>query len=215
MADCGQHGIEQLRSAADEWLAGDVLIAAGRPLKPVSPIREPNGGEFESFWPPEGPTIPGRTGADTASISIRCVGIAFRTTKNGPPGSGPKSPEAATERRDLLAANLSHQGRPMSTISDDVEQLISRLAGPLSPRDRAAFRRAAEDAVARVPSGYWGEGAIFRALAPLQRSFRDPPSDRNAHWDIEHELRDTKLKSKPPIEYGGDRRHIRYRKHAR
>jgi len=28
-------------------------------------------------------------GADTASISIRCVGIAFRTTKNGPPGGGP------------------------------------------------------------------------------------------------------------------------------
>ena len=49
MADCGQHGIEQLRSAADEWLAGDVLIAAGTQAR--WPIREPNGGEFESFWP--------------------------------------------------------------------------------------------------------------------------------------------------------------------
>jgi hypothetical protein len=94
-------------------------------------------------------------------------------------------------------------------ISDDVEQLISRLAGPLLPRDRAAFRRAAEDALARVPC--WGEGAIYRAVASLQRAFRDPPSDRNAHWDIEQELRPTKLKSLPPIEHNGDLR----RKHAR
>ena len=102
----------------------------------------------------------------------------------------------------------------MSTISDDVEQLISRLAGPLSPPDRVAFRHAAEDALSCVPC--WGEGAIYRAVASLQRAFRDPPSDRNAHWDIEHELRPTKLKSAPPIEYGGDLRHVRYRKqHAR
>ena len=101
----------------------------------------------------------------------------------------------------------------MSTISDDVEQLISRLAGPLSPRDRAAFRRAGEDALTRVPC--WGEGAIYRAVASLQRVFRDPPSDRDTRWDIEQELRPTKLKSAPPIEYGGDLRHVRYRKHAR
>ena len=75
----------------------------------------------------------------------------------------------------------------MSTISDDVEHLISRLAGPLSPRDRAAFRRAAEDALARVPC--WGEGAVYRAVASLQRAFRDPPTDGRAHWDIEQELR--------------------------
>jgi hypothetical protein len=98
-----------------------------------------------------------------------------------------------------------------TTISDDVEQLISRLAGPLSPPDRAAFRRAAEDALTRVPC--WGEGAIYRAVASLQRAFRDPPSDRNAHWDIEQELRPTKLKSLPPIEHNGDLRRVR--KHAR
>jgi len=101
----------------------------------------------------------------------------------------------------------------MSTISDDVEQLISRLAGPLSPPDRAAFRRAAEDALARVPC--WGEGAVYRAVASLQRAFFAPPADGRAHWDIEQELRPTKLKSGPPIEYGGDLRHARYRKHAR
>ena len=102
----------------------------------------------------------------------------------------------------------------MSTINDlDPDALISRLAGPLSPADRAAFRAAAEDALAGVPC--CGEGAIYRAVASLQRAFRDPPSDRGAHWDITQELQPTKLKSAPPIEYGGDRRHIRYRKHAR
>jgi hypothetical protein len=101
----------------------------------------------------------------------------------------------------------------MSTIPDDVEQLISRLAGPLSPRDRVAFRHAAEDALTHVPC--WGEGAVYRAVASLQRAFRSPPTDHRAHWDIEQELRPTKLKSAPPIEYGGDLRHVRYRKHAR
>jgi hypothetical protein len=103
----------------------------------------------------------------------------------------------------------------MSTINDlDPDSLISRLSRPLaSVADREAFRAAAEDALARVPC--WGEGAIYRAVASLQRAFRNPPSDRNAHWDIEHELRPTKLKSAPPIEYGGDLRHVRYRKHAR
>ena len=102
----------------------------------------------------------------------------------------------------------------MSTINDlDPDALISRLAGPLSPADRAAFRAAAEDALARVPC--WAEGAIYRAVASLQRAFRSPPTDHRAHWDIEQELRPTKLKSAPPIEYGGDLRHVRYRKHAR
>src|SRR5262249_56726961 len=109
---------------------------------------------------------------------------------------------------------ISHRGRRMSTISDDVEQLISRLAGPLSPPDRAAFRRAAEDALARVPC--WGEGAIYRAVASLQRGFRDPPSDGRAHWDIEQEISNpSKLKAAAAIEYAGDRRHVRYRKQAR
>ena len=101
----------------------------------------------------------------------------------------------------------------MSTIPDDVEQLISRLAGPLSPPDRIAFRRAAEDALTRVPC--WGEGAVYRAVASLQRAFRNPPTDGRARWDIEQELRPSKLRDAPAIEYGGDRRHIRYRKHAR
>jgi hypothetical protein len=97
----------------------------------------------------------------------------------------------------------------------DSDALISRLAGPLSPRDRAAFRRAAEDALTRVPC--WGEGAVYRAVASLQRAFFDPPSDGRALWDIEQEIsqRPSKLKAAPAIEYGGDLRHVRYHKHAR
>jgi hypothetical protein len=91
--------------------------------------------------------------------------------------------------------------------------LISRLAGPLSPPDRIAFRRAAEDALTRV--SVQGEGSNYRALKDLQRAFFDPPSDRGAHWDIEQELRPTKLKSAPPIEYGGDLRRVRHRKQTR
>ena len=100
----------------------------------------------------------------------------------------------------------------MSTIPDDVEQLISRLAGPLSPRDRVAFRHAAEDALTRVPC--WGEGAVYRAVASLQRAFRNPPSDRNAGWDIEQEFGPNKLRDAPAIEHAGDGRHTRYHKRA-
>jgi hypothetical protein len=74
-------------------------------------------------------------------------------------------------------------------ISDDAdpEILISRLAGPLAPADRVAFRRAAEAALARVPC--WGEGAVYRAVAALQRQYFDPPSDVRAMWDITQTIR--------------------------
>jgi hypothetical protein len=102
------------------------------------------------------------------------------------------------------------------SITDDLDSdaLISRLAGPLSPSARAAFRAAAEDALSRVPC--WGEGAAYRAVASLQRAFFDPPSEGRAHWDIQRELgQGSKLKVKPAIEYLGDLRHVRYRRHAR
>jgi hypothetical protein len=102
------------------------------------------------------------------------------------------------------------------SITDDLDSdaLISRLAGPLSPLARAAFRAAAEDALTRVPC--WGEGAVYRAVASLQRAYFDPPTDCRAHWDIERELsHGSKLKAKPAIEYLGDLRHVRYRNQAR
>jgi len=83
------------------------------------------------------------------------------------------------------------------SITDDLDSdaLISRLA-------------------TRVPC--WGEGAVYRAVAGLQRAFFDPPSEGRAHWDIERELSQaSKLKSAPAIEYPGDLRHVRYRKQAR
>ena len=94
-------------------------------------------------------------------------------------------------------------------ISDDADPdtLISRLAGPLEPVARAAFRRAAEAALAQVPCA--GEGILYRTIAPLQRAFFDPPTDCRAHWDIEQELRHSKLRDAPAIEQ------VRYRKQER
>src|SRR5215510_254337 len=99
----------------------------------------------------------------------------------------------------------------MPLINDaDPDALIARLSRPLAVADREAFRAAAQDALAHVPC--WGEGAIYRAVASLQRAFRDPPSDRGAHWDINQEFGPSKLRDAPAIEYGGDLRHVRYRK---
>jgi hypothetical protein len=83
----------------------------------------------------------------------------------------------------------------------------------LAPDVRQAFRRAAEAALAVLPCA--GEGIIYRTIAPLQRAYFDPPTDCRAGWDIEQELRHSKLRDAPPIEYGGDLRHVRYRKHVR
>jgi len=101
---------------------------------------------------------------------------------------------------------------PPTVIDDaDVDSLISRLSRPLAAADRQAFDTAARAALAQVPC--WGEGALYRAVAALQREFRSPPTDHRASWDIEQELRPTKLKSLPPIEHNGDLRRVR--KHAR
>jgi hypothetical protein len=95
----------------------------------------------------------------------------------------------------------------------DYDALISHLASPLAPSERAAFRRAAEDAIARVPCR--GEGAVYRAVTELQRAYFRPPTEGRAHWDIQQELRPTKLKNEPPIEYPGNGRVARYRKPGR
>ena len=81
------------------------------------------------------------------------------------------------------------------SLSDDVDALISRLAGPLAPPDRAAFRVAAEDALSRVPC--WGEGAVYRAVAALQRSFFSPPDTR---YDLRRDgVRNNKLTNAAPV----------------
>jgi hypothetical protein len=96
------------------------------------------------------------------------------------------------------------------SILDDIDPalLINRLAGPLAPDARRAFRQAAEEALARVP--YRGEGAVYRAIAPLQRAFFDPPGDHRASWDITQECgRTSKLINQPPLESGRDLRYTR------
>jgi len=55
-----------------------------------------------------------------------------------------------------------------SSYDPDLDALISRLAGPLLPADRAAFRAAAESALA----GCSGEGIAYRTLRDV---WRGPP----------------------------------------
>ena len=83
------------------------------------------------------------------------------------------------------------------SIPDDVdpEALIARLAGPLSPPDRVRFRRAAEDALSRVPC--WGEGAVYRAVAALQRTYFHPPDIRVTSNNTPRHY--SKLAAAPPI----------------
>jgi len=54
---------------------------------------------------------------------------------------------------------------PLAVINSAyVDSLIVRLSHPLADADRDAFARAAQDAVTHVPC--WGEGALYRAVAP-------------------------------------------------
>jgi hypothetical protein len=109
------------------------------------------------------------------------------------------------------ARSFLSRSSPVSIPSDaDVDNLIARLAGPLTPDARPAFRRAAEDALTRVSCP--GPGIIYRAIAPLQRAYFDPPSDGRASWDISQEARASKLRAAPAIAYGGDQRRVRYRR---
>jgi hypothetical protein len=87
------------------------------------------------------------------------------------------------------------------SIPDDVDAdaLISRLAGPLSPVDRTAFRRAAEDALACIPCA--GEGLAYRVVSQVWRGYFKPPDDHCAAWDISQRkaLGRSKLASAAPV----------------
>jgi len=84
----------------------------------------------------------------------------------------------------------------MATSDLDIDGLISRLSGPLLPPARIAFRAAALDALTRVPC--LGEGAIYRAIAGLQRCFFDPPPDDMRREGARH-LRPSKLQNLPAV----------------
>ena len=51
----------------------------------------------------------------------------------------------------------------------DFDALVARLAGPLAPNMRPAFREAFERAVAQLAC--YGPGIVYRAVAPLQKAF--------------------------------------------
>src|SRR5262245_57115308 len=62
-----------------------------------------------------------------------------------------------------------------SPYDPDLDALISRLAAPLAPGDRNAFRHAAEGALAAIPCA--GEGVAYRTLRDIWRTFFHPPPD--------------------------------------
>jgi len=77
----------------------------------------------------------------------------------------------------------------------EMDALISRLAGPLLPADRAAFRAAAEIALA----GCSGEGLAYRILAPIWRGFFHPPPDSRIGQTRHLDRRSSKLIDAGPI----------------
>src|SRR5262249_4950219 len=104
--------------------------------------------------------------------------------------STPSNRKQRDDRHHLTEAVL------FATSDLDPDVLIDRLAGPLLPADRQAFREAALDALARVRC--WGEGAVYRAVAAVQREFFTPPPDeRAAPSGARH--RSSKLAAGPPI----------------
>ena len=58
----------------------------------------------------------------------------------------------------------------------DAEDPIARLSGGLDPTDRAAFRKAAENAIA-TSSECSGEGSTYRAITKLWCGYFHPPGD--------------------------------------
>jgi hypothetical protein len=78
----------------------------------------------------------------------------------------------------------------------DVESLVERLAAPLPPVQREAFRQAAQQALEQIPC--LGEGVAYRALSVLWRTYFDPPVGEQGARDSTG-LRPGKLANKPPI----------------
>ena len=79
----------------------------------------------------------------------------------------------------------------------DAESLIAHLSNGLAPTDRAAFRQAAENALATSPICL-GPGSIHRTVTSVWRSFfRPPPEDRGTTWNS-GKKNPSKLITEPP-----------------
>jgi hypothetical protein len=83
----------------------------------------------------------------------------------------------------------------MTTSDVDAEQLINRFCGSLAPADRAAFRVAAQSALATIVCA--GEGVAYRTLRDVWRGYFRPPDDNIAGAEPRH--RGGKLAGGPPI----------------
>jgi len=81
-----------------------------------------------------------------------------------------------------------------SRCDPDLDALISRLAGPLLPADRQAFRVAAESAL----TGCGGEGLAYRILRDVWRGYFHPPPDDMRREGARH-LRPSKLQNLPAV----------------
>jgi len=92
--------------------------------------------------------------------------------------------------------------------SVDAEDLIARRSGGFPPADRAAFRRAAENALATSPQ-CWGPGSIYRVAVPLWRGFFHPPTFEGRTTTWVQGRKPSKLVTEPPLAPAHDRRRIR------
>ena len=127
--------------------------------------------------------------------------MEFESSRKGNP-AGPGNPAgqyiSRTEIGDSLDAALAcHAGGCRAMSPDDVDLLLSELSASLSPPQYSAFIAAARAALEGITC--LGPGAAYRALAPLQKFYFDPPPDaRHANLGARHH-RASKLAAAPPI----------------
>jgi len=84
-------------------------------------------------------------------------------------------------------------------------------AAVLPITDRDGFYQAVIDQLAGHEIG---DGIVHRVVTVAFHAVFKPPDARRTGWDIEQDLPQlarSKAVNAPPIEYGGDLRHVRYR----
>jgi len=84
----------------------------------------------------------------------------------------------------------------MSSIPDEIDELVLQLAASLAPSQYDAFVLAARTALAGIPC--IGPGSAYRVLAPIQRRFFDPPLDTRTAAGPRHH-HSNKLNTLPPV----------------
>jgi hypothetical protein len=101
----------------------------------------------------------------------------------------------------------------MSSDDVDPEALIAHFAYPLLPADRAAFRTAAESALAQLSCS--GPGIAHRALAELQHLYFSPPADARVAHAGPRPFKGGKLTAAAPIGASDPREGARARRQFR